>query len=147
MTLGTLQRSAAVGTSEAASRHSCLCLPTLFRAEAVGELQELEGGAGWENYKAKWGPRGKTSLRGFLVADYYSPQIAHRCSQPLHRSKSYVPQRKKKKTVPQRKGCDHWTRTLPQKSDWMLQQYFLGCGKNGVHTVFSDRSGRDRGFW
>lgn len=43
MTLGTLQCSAAVGTSEAASGHSCLCLPTLLRAVVVGSCRNGKG--------------------------------------------------------------------------------------------------------
>lgn len=44
MTLGTLQCSSAVGTSEAASSgHSCLCLPTLLRAVVVGSCRNGKG--------------------------------------------------------------------------------------------------------
>ena len=40
MTPGIPQRSAAVGTAEAANVHSCLCLPTLLRRMAVGSCED-----------------------------------------------------------------------------------------------------------
>jgi hypothetical protein len=60
MTLGTLQCSAAVGTSEAASGHSCLCLPTLLRAVVVGSCRNGNGVLVEKNHKAHQGPHSPT---------------------------------------------------------------------------------------
>jgi hypothetical protein len=64
MTPGTLWCSTAVGTSEAASRHSCFCLPRLLRRMTGGEgAVEMEGEVLFNKMRsAHQGPCSKASL-------------------------------------------------------------------------------------
>lgn len=63
MTPGILQRSAAVGTAEAANVHSCFCLPTLLGRKAAGGYRNGGRVLCDKMRSACQGPRSNAGLR------------------------------------------------------------------------------------